>query len=137
MMKPVVAVTPGVYVAESSIPSAGRGVFAARDYEPGEMIESCPVVVLGPRDLRLIEKTALDYYYFDWGDDQKGAGVVLGLGSIYNHSFDPVATYEKHYLQRRMDIIARKRIVTGDEITINYNYDPGDTTPLRYDWARC
>lgn len=134
-MKPVIGVKPTVYVAESSIPAAGRGVFAMRDYEPGEMIESCPVVVLGPADRRLIESTVLDYYYFDWGDDLERAGLVLGLGSIYNHSFDPLATYEKHYHQRRMDILARKRIVTGDEITINYNYDPGDRTPLRYDWA--
>jgi uncharacterized protein len=78
-------------------------------------------------ELRLIEKTVLNYY--EWGDDLGWVSVVLGLGSIYNHSFDHLATYETHYPQRRWDIFARKRLVASDEIPISHNYDPGDKAP--------
>ncbi|HOB07816.1 MAG TPA: SET domain-containing protein, partial [Methanoculleus sp.] len=62
----------------------GRGVFARRDLLAGEVIEVCPVIVLGGADEQeLLDKTHLFDYYFEWGEL---AAVALGYGSLYNHS---------------------------------------------------
>jgi uncharacterized protein len=128
--------TADLYVAASRIARAGRGVFAARRFEPGELIEQCPVVVLPADERHLVAQTLLDNYYFDWDASLEGSGIVLGFGSIYNHSFEPNAIYVKHFELERMDIIARWTIAPDEEITINYNGTPEDQLPLRYDWAQ-
>ena len=48
----------------------GRGVFAARDIEAGEIIEICPVLVFPLSELPHMRQTMLDDYYFDWGEDR-------------------------------------------------------------------
>lgn len=132
-----VASAINTYVAESNIVPAGRGVFAARDIEQGEVFERCPVIVIPDSELPLAARTLLYDYYYDWGDDLDAAGVALGFGSLYNHSFDPSAAYEKLFAEMRVDMTARRPIRHGEEITINYNGTfPTDHSPLKYDWAR-
>jgi len=47
--------------------------------------------------------------------------VVLGFGSIYNHSHQPNAKYKEKYKDRSIDFIAINEIKKDEEITVNYN----------------
>ncbi|MBI2798527.1 SET domain-containing protein-lysine N-methyltransferase [Candidatus Saccharibacteria bacterium] len=100
----------------------GRGVFAEKDYKKGELIEICPVVVLSAKQRQLIDKTELFNYYFGWEDGQ--AGIVLGYGMMYNHSFRPNAEYSKNFLDRTVAVLAHQNIKSNSEITVNYNGKP-------------
>jgi uncharacterized protein len=104
----------------------GRGVFAAKDIEPGEMIEICPVLVFAQSDLPHIRQTMLDDYYFDWGDDGQYYAVCLGYGSLYNHEYDCNAEYAMDFEALTIDFYAVNPIAAGEEITVNYNGEPGN-----------
>jgi SET domain-containing protein len=106
-------------------PSRGRGVFAARRFCVGEVIEVCPVIALSSDDAIRLDDTHLYNYYFGWGADNKGAAIALGFGSLYNHSYDPNAAYRKNQADSMISIIALKPIAPEDEIFIRYNF--GDT----------
>ena len=105
--------------------SRGRGVFAARWFQVGEVIEVCPVIALSSADAAKLDDTYLYNYYFGWGADNKAAAIALGFGSLYNHSYDPNAAYRKSEADGTISIIAVKPIAPEDEIFIKYNY--GDT----------
>ena len=105
--------------------SRGRGVFAARRFQAGEVIEVCPVIALSSDDVAKLDGTRLYDYYFGWGAENKGAAIALGFGSLYNHSYAPNAVYRKSAADSTISIIAVKSITPNDEILIKYNY--GDT----------
>lgn len=112
-----------MYIANSLIKGAGRGVFASRHIEKDEMIERCPVIILQQHDIQVIEKTELINYYFQWeskANYSKGA-ICLGFGSIYNHSYAPNATYKKIFKERCIEFVAISQIRKDEEITVNYN----------------
>jgi hypothetical protein len=109
-----------IYLAESEIKNAGRGVFAAASIGKGKTIESCPVLVLPRKDYPLVKRTELRNYYFMWG--KSTSAICFGYGSIYNHSYEPNATYIKNIKQKKIDFVALKSIKKGEEITVNYNY---------------
>ena len=109
----------------------GRGVFAVHDFKAGEVIENCPVLVFIPKERKHLEKTLLNYYIYPWRST-RGAAVVLGYGSIYNHSFSPNADWKQNFKTQSMVFRAIKTIKKGEEITVNYNSEPDDQTPI--DW---
>ncbi len=104
----------------------GKGVFAARDIEAGEIIEICPVLVFPKSELPHVRQTMLDDYYFDWGDDEAFYAVCLGYGSLYNHDYHPNAEYGMDFAAETIDFYAVKDIPAGAEITVNYNGEPGN-----------
>jgi len=112
-------------------PKAGRGVFALKDFSPGEIIEKCPIINVTPKERKHIEKTILNYYIYPWRSTRSGS-IVLGYGSIYNHSFTPNADWKQNFKTFSMVYRAIKPIKKGQEITINYNGEPDDITPV--DW---
>lgn len=97
----------------------GNGVFATEDIREGAVIEVCPIVVLGAKDTAIIDGTHLYNYYFRWGDN--GAALALGYGSLYNHAYEPNATYEKDVARNVIVFKALKPIPSSQEITVNYN----------------
>lgn len=111
--------------------SKGRGVFAGRDFKKGELIESCPVLIFTPKQRKNLEKTLLNYYIYPWRST-RGAALVLGFGSIYNHSFDPNADWKQNFKKEVMEYRAIKNIKKGEEILVNYNGEPDDKTEI--DW---
>lgn len=116
----------------SKTAGAGRGVFAGERILAGSLIEECPVVALeDANDRARLRKTGLVNYYFLWGDKRDHAAICLGWGSVYNHSFEPNARYEKVMEDLRMDFYALRDIEVGEEIFVNYNGAPDNTTPLR------
>ena len=125
---------PTLYMAPSGI--HGRGVFAGEEIMEGALIEICPVIVLPEAETKIIHGTVLHDYYFLWGDAQKESAIVLGFGSIYNHSYQPNAKYLLDYEQHTVDFYAIKNIGPGEEITINYNGEPHLKTPLWFNMEK-
>jgi len=103
----------------------GRGVFAARRFEPGETIEICPVITLSESDARTLDNTVLYDYYFGWGRDGKAAAIAFGYGSLYNHSPAANAMHRKHQADGLISITAVKSIEPGEEIFIRYDTGTG------------
>ncbi len=119
-----------LYISHSTIPNAGRGVFAGRNYKKGELIEECPMIVFCEQSVTLIDQTELARYYYEWGKDHKKGAIALGLGSIYNHSHKSNARFDQDFTHDVIQITAHTTIHKGEEITTNYNGDPMDDTPL-------
>ncbi len=124
-----VAGTDAVYVARSRID--GVGVFAARAFDAGDLLECCPVIVCPPPDEALVEQTSLRGLYFTWKDD--AIALALGFGSLYNHSWQPNAAYEHDYRRRLVVYRAVRPIAPGDEVTINYTGEPEGRGELWFD----
>jgi SET domain-containing protein len=119
-----------VYISDSKIPNAGRGVFAATDIAKDEIIEICPVIRVPLDDSSNKKGAVLVNYFFYFGDR---LAVALGFGSIYNHQYEPNATYTKNLMNDTVEFKAIQNIKKNEEITVNYNYGKaGDKTlPLQ------
>ncbi len=111
----------------------GRGVFAAKSFKKGELVETCPVIGLSTKERKHLEKTQLGHYIYPW-KSTRGASLVLGFGSLYNHSFSPNADWKQNFKTQSMVFRAIKPIKKGKEITVNYNSEPDDRTPI--DWFK-
>lgn len=99
-----------------------RGLLATKDIKKGQVIERCPVILLRSKHDTYIDHTALKNYYFYWNRHQ--SAVVLGYGSLMNHSYKPNAQYVYNYHKKIMVFRAIKHIKKGEEIFINYNGFP-------------
>ncbi|MFB6182046.1 MAG: SET domain-containing protein [Candidatus Magasanikbacteria bacterium] len=96
----------------------GRGVFAKKDFRKGEVIEVCPVIRLSEKDREVINETELYNYYFSWKEEK--AAIALGYGSLYNHSFEPNADYEKDLENSQIIFRSLRSIEKGEEILVDY-----------------
>lgn len=120
--------TSPLHVKESI--GKGFGVFSTRFIAAGEVFDEVPVLIIPVQEWEHIEKTILFNYCYGWGDD---AAVALGVGSLYNHSFNSNAKYTKIYETKRICYTALRNIDPGEEITINYNGDVEDRSPMWFD----
>lgn len=111
-------------------PGRGRGVFAIRLIRRGETIERAPVIVVPAEQVELIEQTALQHYFFRWGKESDQGAVALGCGSLYNHTYEPNARFHYKLESFTIKFTALREIQPEEEITINCNGEPADTTPL-------
>lgn len=115
-------------------PSLGiRGMIASILIRKGAIIEACPVVLLPISKLQSIERTILGNYYFDWSS--KEISIVLGYGSLINHSYTPNAAYRWDFRGKKLVFYSLRDIKKGEEVLINYNGDPDDKTPLPPGWV--
>jgi SET domain-containing protein len=109
----------------------GRGVFARRPIREGEVIERVPVLVLPAGEVEGPDGWAdLASYCFVWG--RGTLALALGYGSLYNHSYRPNARYQDEGRQVKV-FFALRDIDAGEEITVNYNGDPDDRSPVGFD----
>jgi uncharacterized protein len=109
---------------------SGRGVFATNGFIGNEIIESCELIKIPHKEIEYLNKTNLYNYYFLW---KKEAAIVLGFGSLYNHSYKPNAKYVKNYKNSKIIFIALKIIKKGEEILINYNGNPKSKTKVWFE----
>ena len=121
---------PSSLIEVRRTPGKGRGVFARAPIPEGTIIERAPVLVIpavevdeNPYD------TVITRYCFQWGADT--VAVVLGFGSLYNHSYQPNAYYRDRR-NRVKEFIALRDIRPGEEITINYNGSPADPSDVGF-----
>ena len=109
----------------------GRGIFAIRNIKKGEFIEEAPVIVIPIKEWKLMKKkNILSNYVFRWEEDK---ALALGYGSLYNHSYTPNARYHTNIENRSIDFYAWEDIQEKEEITVNYNGDPTDQSPLWFE----
>lgn len=111
----------------------GRGVFAGERIACGETIETSAVIVFPKSQWKHVKKTDINCYCYYWGKDLEDGAIVLGLGSLYNHSYGPNAKYVRRVDDKTMDYVAIRDIEKGEEITINYNGPPDDMSPMWFD----
>lgn len=123
-----------IYISQSKIKNADRGVFATEEIKKGDLIESCPIIKTPEKDYPFLKKTRLRNYYFMWDKNNKKVAICLGFGSIYNHSYEPNATYKKQFKENLIDFIAIKDIKKDEEIRVNYNFgNPNNKSKLWID----
>jgi hypothetical protein len=120
---------PDISIGESE--GRGRGVFAERDFEPDEVIEEAPLLSMPKKQIR--DGEVLRDYAFNLKDKKTMSVVVLGYGSIYNHSYEPNARYDKNMEEKKFVYAAIKPIKKGEEIFVNYNHEPDDKSRLWFD----
>jgi uncharacterized protein len=118
----------GLYIAES--PERGRGVYTAVPIKTGDLIEVCHIILIPKAQLPIIHKTVLHDYYFLWGEDLDECAIALGYGSLYNHTTFPNANFILDLYNNTIDIEAIEDIAPGQEITLNYHGEPGNTDEL-------
>jgi SET domain-containing protein len=109
----------------------GRGVFARQSICEGTIIERVPVL-LAPvgQVLDHSDNPVLGRYCFL--RNRSTVALALGYGSLYNHSYSPNARYDEE-AGALMVFTAIQNIEPGEEITINYNGDPADNSPVGFE----
>jgi SET domain-containing protein len=105
-----------------------RGVIALRDIAVGTCMESCPIIMLPEKEIVLLDETIVANYKYGWGETSEC--IVLGYGSLYNHSYTPNTIYKRDFERKVFNYIALRDIAAGEELLINYNGDPLDQTPI-------
>ncbi|MBD8033974.1 SET domain-containing protein [Solibacillus sp. FSL W8-0474] len=105
-----------------------RGVFAQEAIPAGTLFHQAPVLSYPNEQHKHIEKTSLADYAFEFGVGR--SAILLGYGMLFNHSYEPNATYEINFENETFDFFAYKDIKAGEEIFINYNGDIDDNDPL-------
>ena len=116
---------PSVYVKDTGTPK-GRGVFAARPFAAGELVEVCPVVLLR-KPYEALHKE-LKTVVFHWEVPEGAAAtqaLALGYGSLYNHASPSNLRYETDAQALVIRLVAVRNVEAGEELTINYNADGG------------
>lgn len=121
------------YLRIATSQSRGRGVFTDRNIPEGTTIEISPVIVLSPKDRKILEQTKLYHYVFEWGVSKKKAGMALGYVSMYNHSYNANCEYEMDYEAENIAIKTVRKILKGEELFINYNAVHNNETPVWFD----
>jgi uncharacterized protein len=122
---------PGLYIIDNGL--KGRSVFTSGPISLSDIIEVCPVIIIPKQELPIIHKTTLHDYYFLWGEDMDDAAIALGYGSLYNHAVNANANFILDITNLTIDIVAVRDIKPGEEITINYHGEPGDSSPLWFE----
>lgn len=102
----------------------GRGVYAARAFERGEVVADNPVLVwpVPPRQFSGFLQTPkhpIDDYVWVW-PDRRHEALALGLISLFNHSATPNTGSERLFKRRRIVCRALRLIRAGEEILIDY-----------------
>lgn len=114
-------------------PGKGRGVFARRPIGGNELIERAAALIIPAGEWAGIEKTVLSNYWFSFGFNREHAIIPMGYGALYNHSYTPNAVYEVIDADLVVQFKALRDIPAGEEITVNYNRDPRDRSPVWFD----
>ena len=109
----------GVFVAGTK--SMGRGVFTKASIAAGTLIELAPVIVMNAEERKLLDKTLLHDYIFEWGEERDQCAMALGLVPVYNHSFQSNCEYEMYFTKQVIVVKAVRNIKKGEELFINYN----------------
>jgi len=101
---------------------AGRGVFANEDIKSGEILEECHHVIL--ENTFKLQDPMLQTYIFSWPKGSFGgknaSSVVLGMGSIFNHSDNNNADWVTDEIRNLYSFYAIKDIKKDEEIFTNY-----------------
>ena len=115
----------------------GRGIVALEDIEPGRLVERSPVLIIPAEQRLAVDNTIIFTYVFMWEhhtveqDPYKHRGrsaIALGYTSLLSHSFEPNCIFVRHIDEFLIDVFAKRKITSGEELTIDYQmtlwFDP-------------
>lgn len=119
---------PGLFTALTE--EMGFGVFSSDDIDKDTIIEISPVVVMSGEERKLLDRTRLHDYIFEWGELKDRCCMALGLVPVYNHSYRSNCEYEMDFENEQIIIRTVRMISAGEELFINYNGTWNDSTPL-------
>jgi uncharacterized protein len=111
----------------------GRGIFTTKKIPANTIIEIAPVIVMSQADRQHLDKTLLHDYIFEWGEKQDQCCMALGNIPIYNHSEQNNCAYFMDFDAQLMMIKTVRKIIVGEELTINYNGDLNGEKKLWFD----
>ena len=111
----------------------GRGVFTTKNIPAGTVIEISPIIELTGKERKQIEGTKLYHYIFEWGTSNRQGALGMGYVSLYNHSYDANCEYDMDFENLLMTIRTVKPVKKGGELSINYNAEPDNKTPVWFD----
>lgn len=101
-------------------PVKGRGVYAHEIIHKGEIIEVCNLLIVDEEEIG----DHLSRYVFHY--KANFLAIVLGNGSLYNHSKKPNVTCYFDYKKEVLIFEAKKTINPGEELLINYGYSKAE-----------
>lgn len=107
----------------TEIAGKGKGIVTDEDIPANTVVEVAPVIVMSAADRKLLDKTPLHDYIFEWGDDSKRCAMALGWVPIYNHASPSNCDYFMDFEEETIFIKTVREIEAGEELTINYNGD--------------
>ena len=126
--------TDKIYVSSSPIAKRERGVFALKNIKKGELIENCPIIEFSETRSSGVNESELICFIYFLGKDKNKLTIVLGFGSIYNHSYSPNAKYKYFPKEQRIEFIAKENIKKDEEIFVNYlQENPETKNPLWFE----
>lgn len=111
-----------LYIAWS--PLGGRGVFAGRAFQKGELIERCPYLRLDADDVDGL----LNDYVFDDGAD--AVVLPLGYGMLYNHASPGNLEHYDVEDDTVFEYYATRDIAKNEELCLDYGTEWWDTREL-------
>ena len=124
-------ILPFLFIAPTE--KMGRGVFTSFAIEAGTVVEMSPVIVMTSEDRKLLDKTLLHDYIFEWGGKKEQCCMALGYVPMYNHSYTSNCEYEMDFDNELISIKTVRLIKAGEELFINYNGDWNDSKPLWFE----
>jgi SET domain-containing protein len=110
----------GQHLYIKAVKGKGRGVFCNKAIAQGETIEICPVIVVPASDITAIKNTRLTDYSFYFNKEENTLMLVMGFGSMYNHTQYPNAVFLLDRDSKTMIYTACQDIPAHAEILINY-----------------
>lgn len=120
-----------LYIADTD--QMGRGVFTSEDISKGSVVEIAPVLVMSATERKLLDKTLLHDYIFEWGNGSKECCMALGWVSVYNHSYKSNCEYEMDYARKTITIKTVRKVKAGEELFINYSGSWNATKKVWFD----
>jgi len=114
-------ILPFLFIAP--VEKMGRGVFTSSDIEAGVIVEISPVLVMTAEERKLLDRTLLHDYIFEWGGNKNQCCMALGYVPLYNHSYHSNCEYEMDFDHELISIKTVRHIREGEELFINYNGD--------------
>lgn len=111
----------------------GRGLYAKKHIYDGELICVCPIICFSEEETKIIKKTKLKHYIFDYKNGTEGglSCISLGDGSLFNHS-DYSNVHWRQGFGETLEFFASKTISRGDQLYINYGYTPELINPRKF-----
>jgi hypothetical protein len=121
-----------LYVKHTGTPR-GRGVYAARSFLKGEVVEIAPVIVFNKGRLPIKLATVV-YEWESSVDSPYSTAIALGYGSLYNHANPANLVYVSDGAALVIIYFASRNIRRNEELTINYSAAIGHCSPTKDRW---
>lgn len=121
------------YLYLTHVTQKGRGVFTKEKIGKDTLIEESPVIVMSGEDRKLLDKTLLHDYIFEWGINKDRCCMALGLVPMYNHHYESNCEYFMDYEKEIIQVKTIRVIKKGEELTINYNGNWNDKKKIWFD----